>query len=431
MKHLITRKEKSAVEVKLIFTKEEIKPIKDEIILEVAKKVEVPGFRKGHAPSDKVESNFPDAVKEELVEAILKAHYSNVLEIEKINPVSYIYNVEPKTTDEGLELTFTVDEFPTVTLGEYKGVEITKKEAQFKEETLENEIKNLLLQKSTLEEAEAGYKAMMGDTVDLAFDGSIDGVPFEGGKADSHELKLGSQTFIDNFEEQLVNYVVGQEGEITVTFPENYGHAPLAGKPAIFKVKINSIKKTKSAELNDELAKTLNAENVEDLKAKMKADIISKEEQTAKNEMVGEILGKISEVSTVDIPNSMTMKEVENKLKEIEQNLAAQGANLEMYLKMMGKTVEEIAVEMTPAAENKIKTDLMLEEIGNKENITLTDEELNTKMEEMSKIYGMTLEKLEEELNKHKNLDAFKANLKVDATLQKVVEFLLENAKKK
>ena len=431
MKHLVTRKEKSAVEVKLILTKEEIKPIKEGIILEVAKKVEVPGFRKGHAPADKVESNFPDAVKEELVEAILKAHYSNVLEAEKINPVSYIYNVEPKNTDEGLELSFTVDEFPVVTLGEYKGLEITKKEVEFKEENLENEIKNLLLQKSTLEEAESGYKAVIGDTVDLAFDGSIDGVPFEGGKAESHELKLGSKMFIDNFEDQLVGYVAGQEGNITVTFPENYGHAPLAGKPAIFKVKINSIKKSKLAELNDELAKTLNAENVEDLKSKMKSDIISRDEQNAKNEMIGELLGKISDGAKVDIPNSMTMKEVENKLKEIEQNLSAQGANLETYLKMMGKTIEEVVKEMTPSAENKIKTDLILEEIANKENITLTDEEVNSKMEEMSKIYGMTLEKLEEELKKHNNLEAFKANLKIDATLQKVVEFLLENAKKK
>ena len=237
--------------------------------------------------------------------------------------------------------------------------------------------------------------------------------------------------FIDNFEDQLVGYVAGQEGNITVTFPENYGHAPLAGKPAIFKVKINSIKKSKLAELNDELAKTLNAENVEDLKSKMKSDIISRDEQNAKNEMIGELLGKISDGAKVDIPNSMTMKEVENKLKEIEQNLSAQGANLETYLKMMGKTIEEVVKEMTPSAENKIKTDLILEEIANKENITLTDEEVNSKMEEMSKIYGMTLEKLEEELKKHNNLEAFKANLKIDATLQKVVEFLLENTKKK
>ena len=163
----------------------------------------------------------------------------------------------------------------------------------------------------------------------------------------------------------------------------------------------------------------------------MKSDIISRDEQNAKNEMIEELLGKISEGAKVDIPNSMTMKEVENKLKEIEQNLSAQGANLETYLKMMGKTIEEVVKEMTPSAENKIKTDLMLEEIANKENITLTDEEVNSKMEEMSKIYGMTLEKLEEELKKHNNLEAFKANLKIDATLQKVVEFLLENAKKK
>mgnify|MGYP000443873937 CR=1 FL=1 len=268
MKHLVTRKENSAVEVKLTLTKEEVSPIKETILKTLATKVEIPGFRKGHAPLDNVEANFPDAVKEELVDSILKANYETVLSAENINPVSYIYNVKAEKVNDDFELTFMVDEFPAIKLGEYKGLTVEKRVIEFKEETLTQEIETLLNKKSSLVDAEEGYKAAMGDTVDLAFDGYIDGVAFDGGKSDSHELKLGSHMFIDNFEEQLVGYTVGQEGEVNVTFPAEYGHAPLAGKPAVFKVKINAIKKTVTPELNDETAKELGFESVEDLKAK-------------------------------------------------------------------------------------------------------------------------------------------------------------------
>ncbi|MGL4687625.1 MAG: trigger factor [Fusobacteriaceae bacterium] len=430
MKHLVTRKENSAVEIIITLTKEELTPIKSGILKELAKKVEVPGFRKGHAPLDKVESNFADAIREELTETVLKAHYEEVLKAENVNPVSYIYNVKTENTNGDFQLTFMLDEYPTVTLGTYKGLEVEKRTFEFKEEALTREIDALVASKTTLVDAEAGYKAVMGDTVNLAFDGSIDGVPFDGGKADSHDLKLGSKMFIDNFEEQIVGYVIGQEGEVNVTFPTEYNHKPLAGKAAIFKIKINAIKKTVKPELNDELAKELGFESVADLTAKKKEDVIKKEEMAIENEVIGKLMAKISESSKVEIPHSMVMREVENKVKEMEQHLSMQGANMEMYLKMMGKTMEQMTKEMMPMSASKVKADIILEDIAKKENLVITEEEMTTKMVEIAKMYGMDLPKLEAELKKNNNLENFKANLNIDITLEKAIKFLLANNSK-
>lgn len=428
MNHLITRKENSAVEVKITLTREEIAPIKEGILREMAKKVEIPGFRKGHAPLNKVEAAYADALKEELVDAVLKANYETVLTAEKINPVSYIYNVKVEST-EGVEITFTVDEFPSVKLGEYKGLEVEKRTAEVTAEALEHEIAALVARKTSLVDAEEGYAAQLGDTVDLAFDGSIDGVPFDGGKADSHELKLGSRMFIDNFEEQLVGYTVGQEGEVNVTFPAEYGHKPLAGKPAVFKVKINAIKKTVKPELNDELAKELGFDSVEDLKSKKSEEILKREETTIKNETIGKLISKISETTEMSVPHSMVMREVENKVKEMEQHLSMQGANLEMYLKMIGKSFEEMTKEMFPMCHSKVKADIILEEIAKAEKLVITDEEMTAKMVEIATMYGMDLPKLEEELKKNNNLENFKHSLNIDITIEKAIEFILANTK--
>lgn len=429
MKHLVTRKENSAVEIKINLTAEELAPVKAGILKAMAKKVEVPGFRKGHAPAEKIEAAYADALKEEIVEEILKNNYSKVLEAEQIRPVSYIYNVKADQKGEEFVLSFMVDEFPAITLGEYKGIEVEKRAVEFKEEALEHEIEAMLASKKTEVEAAPGYKAEMGDKVDLAFEGSIDGVPFDGGKSDSHELVLGSKMFIDTFEEQLVGYEIGQEGEVHVTFPEQYGHAPLAGKKATFKVKINGIKKVVKPELNGEVARELGFESVAELKEKKKAEIMEREEKAVKNETIGKIMHKIAEATEIAIPQSMVMGEVENKLKEMEHHLSMQGANMEMYLNMIGKKIDDVAKEMMPMAHAKVKADLILEEIARKEGLMITEEEMAAKMAEVAAMYGMDVAALETELKKNNGLDNFKANLNIDATLSKAVEFVYNHAK--
>ncbi|MDX8335483.1 trigger factor [Candidatus Cetobacterium colombiensis] len=428
MKHELKKIEHSAVEIKVTLTAEELSPIKSEVIKTLATKVEVPGFRKGHAPLNKVEAAFADAIKEEVVESVLKANFEKIVAEEKITPVSFIYDLVADMKDT-LEMTFKVDVYPEITLGEYKGLEVEKESFEMTDDLLNKEIENMLNAKSKLEDAPEGHKAEMGNTVDLAFEGFVDGVPFEGGKADSHQLKLGSKMFIDNFEDQLVGYTVGQEGDVNVTFPAEYHAEALAGKPATFKVKINSIKTLAKPELTEEFAKEAGFESVEDLKAKKTAEIVAREEARVKNNFVGKLIQKVVADSKVEVPKSMVVREVENRMAEMNQQLAMQGMDLDQYLKMTGMTKEQAFNQIAPMAHNKVQVDLVLEAIAKAENLEVTAEELNTKVEEIAKMYGMTKEQLEAELKKNSNLEEFNHSLKTEALAQKAVDVIVNNAK--
>ena len=428
MKHEIKNLEHSAVEIKICLTGEELSPLKTEVLTAVAAKAEVPGFRKGKAPLDKVEAQFKDAVKEELTEKVLQKYYEEVVKEGNITPISYIHNVKVEM-NENYELTFQVDVYPTVELGEYKGLEVEKETFEMTEEKLNKEIEIMVNSKSKLVDTEAGHKAVMGDTVDLAFEGFVDGVPFEGGKADSHVLKLGSKMFIDTFEDQLVGYEAGQEGEVNVTFPEQYHAANLAGKPAVFKVKVKAIKFDKTPEFNDEFAKTLGFENVEDMRVKTRETVEARETERAKNQYRGELLKKVVEGTEIEIPRSLVYREVEGRLAELEQQLMAQGMDLKSYLAMTGMTQEAVFNQLVPMSESKVKMDIILDKIAEIEKIEASEEEFTAKMEEIAKMYGMTAEALKEELVKNKNFENFEINVKNEIILNKAIDFIVANAK--
>lgn len=428
MKHEIKKLEKSAVEIVISLTKEETAPLKKEILSNAQKTAEIPGFRKGHAPLDQIEAKYADGIKEELTDRVLKQYYPEVIKAEELKPVSPVYNVTAKE-EEGFAVTFTVDVFPEVTLGEYKGVEIEKTVFEMTEDKLNEEIERMLNAKAELKDAEEGYKAQMGDTVDLAFEGFVDGVAFEGGKADSHQLKLGSKMFIDTFEDQLVGYTVGQEGEVNVTFPAEYHAANLAGKPAVFKVKINSIKVENKPELNDEFAKANGFESVEDMKNKKREEVAKRGEENAKHENRGKMLRKIADASVVEIPQSLIIREVEGRLAELEQQLSMQGMNLEQYFKMTGMTMDTVFAQLAPMSENKVKLDLILDKIATDEKLEVSEEEIKAKTEDVAKMYGMTPETLKEELDKTKRYNEFLNSLKMDLLMSKAIEFIEANAK--
>ncbi len=428
MKHEIKKLEKSAVEIVISLTKEETAPLKKEILSNAQKTAEIPGFRKGHAPLDQIEAKYADGIKEELTDRVLKQYYPEVIKAEELKPVSPVYNVTAKE-EEGFTVTFTVDVFPEVTLGEYKGVEIEKTVFEMTEDKLNEEIERMLNAKAELKDAEEGYKAQMGDTVDLAFEGFVDGVAFEGGKADSHQLKLGSKMFIDTFEDQLVGYTVGQEGEVNVTFPAEYHAANLAGKPAVFKVKINSIKVENKPELNDEFAKANGFESVEDMKNKKREEVAKRGEENAKHENRGKMLRKIADASVVEIPQSLIIREVEGRLAELEQQLSMQGMNLEQYFKMTGMTMDTVFAQLAPMSENKVKLDLILDKIAADEKLEVSEEEIKAKTEDVAKMYGMTPETLKEELDKTKRYNEFLNSLKMDLLMSKAIEFIEANAK--
>ena len=428
MKHELKKLANSAVEITISLTAEEVKPVKEEVTKELSKKVEVPGFRKGHVPMSTIETQFKDNIKEEVTDKVLHKYYEEVIKAENIMPVSYISNVNAKL-DDTFEVTFTVDVYPEVKLGDYKGLEVAKETFEMTPEKLEAEIQMMLNSKSELKDTEEGYKAEMGDTLDLAFEGFIDGVPFEGGKSDSHMLKLGSKMFIDNFEEQLVGYTAGKEGEVTVTFPAEYHAANLAGKPATFKVKVNAIKKLFTPELTDELAKEFGAESVENLKTTLSETIVKREEEKLKNQYIAKLLEKLAETSEVEIPVSMIASEVNARIHEMEQQLASQGIKLDMYLQMTGMDLNKLQSQLAPIAAAKVKSDLMLSEIIKLEKLEVSEEELNEKMTQLAKLYGMDLAKLEEELKKHNNFENFKLSVKEECLMQKAIDVLVNNAK--
>ncbi|WP_022819714.1 trigger factor [Fusobacterium russii] len=429
MKYEVKRLEKSAVEVKIFLEKDELNPILDKILKKISENTEIPGFRKGKAPREAIINAHKEQISEEVAGEAINSNFIEIIEKEKIEPVSYvrIKNIDLKDT---LEVTFDIDIYPEFEITNYKGLQVEKKTFEMTDERLNTEIEALLNTHSKLEEVtEATYKAELGDTVDLAFEGFMDGVAFDGGKAESHLLKLGSKSFIDTFEDQLVGYVKGQEGEITVKFPEEYHSAELAGKPAVFKVKINAIKKLVKPELNEDFAKTLSYESVEDLKTKKSEEITKREKDLIENEYTGKLLEEIAKNTTIGIPTSMINAEIDHRMRELEYQLSAQGFKVDDYLKMMGGNREMFATQMLPSAEMKVKTDLILAKIAKLENIEVSQEEVASKMEEVAKMYGMDVPKLETELKKYNNLENFKASLHTDIMMKKAIDVVVNNAK--
>ena len=425
MKYEVKKLEKSAVEVKLFLAAGEVSPIVDKVVKHIAESAEVPGFRKGHAPKEAIIANYKEHVNEDVASAVINENFPEVVEKENLQPISYVRIKEIELKDD-LVVTFDIDVYPEFTLGNYKGLEVEKKTFEMTDERLNQELESLVNSQTKLEEvADAEYQAALGDTVDLAFEGFIDGVPFPGGKADSHPLELGSKSFIDTFEDQLVGYKKGQEGEINVKFPEEY-HAP---EPATFKVKINAIKKLVKPELNDELAKTLGYESVADLKTKLSEDVVKRENDRIENEYVTALLDKVQEGTTVEVPVSLVQAEIENRMREFEYQLSMQGFKMDDYLKMMGGNRDLFAAQMAPAAEKKVKNDLILDKIAKENKFETTDAELTARMEEVAKMYGMEVPAMEEELKKHNNLENFKASLRYDIVMKKAIDEIVKNAK--
>ena len=263
-----------------------------------------------------------------------------------------------------------------------------------------------------------------GDTTTIDFEGSVDGVPFEGGKAENYDLEIGSNTFIPGFEDQIIGMKIDEEKDVKVKFPEEYFSKELAGKDAVFKVKLHEIKKKELPELDDEFAKDVSEfDTLKELKADIKAKQEKQNEEKAKYETQDAVIKALCEKTKVEIPSGMVEMEVENMLKDFEQRLAYQGLNLEQYFKMMGKTEEEVKKEYEPQAIEGIKSRLALEAVIKAEKIEATDKEVEDKMKEMAKNYG---KENDEEFLKNENVKNY---IKQGLESEKAIDFLVKNAK--
>ena len=419
-------KTENANEVKLEITveAEKFENAMKKVYFQNAKYFNIPGFRKGKAPMNIVEKYYgaqifyEDAFNEVATEA-----YEEALTENKIDVVSRP-EVDIAQMEKGKDLIFTavVQTKPEVKLGKYKGIEIQKIEYKVDKKDVDHELEHMQEHNSRLVTVD-DRPLENGDTATIDFEGFVDGVAFEGRKAEGHELEIGSGTFIPGFEEQLIGMELENEKEIKVTFPKEYFSKDLAGKDATFKVKLHDIKKKELPELDDEFAKDVSEfDTLEELKKSIKEKLTKNKEQREKYETEEAVLKAVCEDSKLDIPSGMIELEIDNMLKDFEQRLSYQGLNLEQYLKMIGKTEEEMRKEYEPQAIEAIKSRLVLEAIMKAEKIEASEEEIKAKMEEMAKSYGKDVE----ELSKNENLKNYLAE---GIKSEKALEFIVNNAK--
>ena len=419
-------KTKNANEVKLEITveAEKFENAMKKVYFQNAKYFNIPGFRKGKAPMNIVEKYYGEQIfYEDAFNEVATEAYEEAIKENKIEAVSRP-EVDIAQMEKGKDLIFTavVQTKPEVKLGKYKGVEIEKVEYKVDKKAIDHELGHMQEHNSRLITVD-DRPLENGDTATIDFEGFVDGVAFDGGKAEGHELEIGSGAFIPGFEEQLVGMEIDGEKEIKVTFPKEYFSKDLAGKDATFKVKLHEIKKKELPELDDEFAKDVSEfDTLDELKKSIKEKLTKNNEQRAKYETEDAAIKAVCEESELDVPSGMIELEIDNMLKDFEQRLAYQGLNLEQYLKMLGKTEEEIRKEYEPQAIEAIKSRLVLEAVIKAEKIEASEEEVKAKMEEMAKSYGKDVE----ELSKNENLKNY---LEDGIKSEKALEFIVANAK--
>ena len=419
----------NANEVKLELTVEASKF--DEAIKKVyfksAKYFNIPGFRKGKAPMNIVEKYYgkeifyEDAFNEVAPDAMEEAVKENNLEVVS-RP-----DIEVTQIGKGQDLIFTavMQTKPEAKLGKYKGIEIKKIEYNVTDEDIEHELGHMQEHNARMITVE-DRPVESGDTATIDFEGFVDGKAFEGGKAEGHELTIGSNTFIPGFEDQIIGMKIDEEKDINVKFPDEYFSKDLAGKDATFKVKVHEIKRKELPELDDEFAKDVSEfDTLKELKEDIKKKQEKQNKDKEKYETEDAVIKAVVENMEVEIPSGMIETETENMLKDFEQRLSYQGLKLEQYLTMLGKTREEMKKEYEPQAIEGIKSRLALEAVIKAEKIEATDEEIDEKLKEMAKNYS---KENDESFIKNENLRNY---IKEGIKSEKAIEFLVKNAKKK
>ena len=374
----------------------------------IAKGVEVKGFRKGSVPAKILEREInKQHVYAVAIDDNANEWFGKALEEEKLMPINQASMDMKEVSDEKVVLEFTFSVPPTVELGDYKSLTYTVPEVEVSEEEFNAELDRMREVYADMEEKDGA--AEEGDTVEIDYEGFKDGVPFEGGKAEGFDLVLGSHSFIEGFEEKLIGSKAGEEKELDLTFPEEYPAKELAGAPVVFKVKVNKVKTKVLPEVNDDFAKDLNAPDVntaEDLKKMVRTRLENGKKAQAENEAVTELMNKLADVTTVEIPDVMVEDEINGKLAEMGQQLQQYGISVEQYLSMMGKKIEDVKAELYDEAHKSVKVRLALEEVAKKENLEATEEMVEEEFNRMAEAYKMEVETIKQYVNPiHLKLD--------------------------
>ncbi len=391
-----------------------------------AKYFNIPGFRKGKAPMSIVEQYYgAEIFYEDAFNELVPEIYDEAIKSNNIEAVSRP-DIDIKQMEKGKNLIFTakVQTKPEVKLGKYKGIEIKKIEYNVSDKDIDQEL-NLMAEKNARLVTIEDRPVQKDDIAVIDFEGFLDGKPFEGGKAENHELTIGSNTFIPGFEDQVIGMKVEEEKDLNLKFPDEYFSKDLAGKDVVFKVKVNEIKKKELPKIDDEFAKDVNEfDTLEELKNSIKEKLENQNKERERIEKEDAAIEAVSEKAEVDIPSGMIETEVDNMMKDIEQRLMYQGLTLKQYTELTGKKETDIRKDFEEQANKNVKYRLVLEAVVKAENIDVDDKELEDRLKEMAKNYGQK----EEELLNNENVKKYtRDNMKVE----KAIEFLVKNAKMK
>ena len=423
----VEKLEKNMVKLTIEVPAEEVEKALNAAYQKQKNSISVPGFRKGKVPRAMIEKMYGvEVFYEEAANNLMQNSYAAAVDESGVDVVSRP-TVDVVQIEKGKAFIYTAEVAvkPEVKLGKYKGVSVTKANVK----VTAAEVKEAL-------EAERNKNARTvsvtraikeGDTAVIDYEGSVDGVPFDGGKAENHPLEIGSHSFIDTFEDQLVGHKAGEELDVNVTFPEQYHAADLAGKPALFKVKINEVTTKELPKLDDEFASEVSEfETLAEYKEDLKKQLEVKKTEEAKREQEDEAIAAIVEASEMEIPEAMIQTQCEDMVNEFAQRIAQSGLSMEQYMQFSGQTVQGLMEQVRPEAETRIKTSLVLEAVVKAENIEVSEDEVNAELEKMAGMYGMDVEQLTKYMG-----DAENSSMKNQMAITKAVELIMENVKEK
>ncbi len=386
-------------------------------------RISVPGFRKGKAPRKFLEKYYgKELFYEDASDILIDEAYPEAFDEVDLDIVSRP-DVDVEQLEEGKPFIFTaeVELKPPVKLGEYKGIEVKWVDCEVTDEDVEAEVERDRAANGRIVTVDEPAKD--GDTVNIDFEGFVDGVAFEGGKSEGHKLILGSHSFIDNFEDQLVGKSAGDEVDVNVTFPEEY-HAPdLAGKPALFKVKVNGIERRELPDVDDEYVQEISEfDTVDEYKNDIRERLSEQKKNAAKREQEDEALEKLAESSEVEISKGMLDLQTSNMLNEYANQVMSNGISFSQYLQMTGMTVDKLRAQMEPDAKKRTKVSLCLEEVAAQENLEASDEDVDAKIKEMAERYNMEADKLKEQMSKGEL-----KNFKEQIVMEKAIDVIMDN----
>ncbi len=418
--------EKNMVKLTIEVAAEELEKALQAVYQKEKGKISLPGFRKGKVPRAMIEKMYgPEIFFEDAANMLIGQEYPKAVDESGVDVVSRP-EIDVTQIEKGKPFIFTAEVAvrPEVTLGEYKGVQVTKIDTKVTEEELQAELDRE--RKSNARTITVEDRAVQdGDTAVIDFEGFVDGVAFEGGKGENHSLVIGSHSFIDGFEEQLIGKNTGEELDVNVTFPEEYHAEELAGKPAVFKVKINEIKMEELPELDDEFAQDVSEfDTLDEYKQSVEKKLIERKETEGKRTQENEAIDKIVEVSEMEIPDVMVDNQARSMIDDFANRISQQGLSMEQYMQFSGTTVDQMLEQMKPEALKRIQSTLVLEEIVKKENIQISEEDIDAEVERMAGMYGMEAAELKAYMG-----ESEKESMKMELGIQKAIELIMDQAK--